>query len=1005
MATPGAIRAGQGEIELGLNQSPLKQGLADAKAELEAFGRGVASIGAMIANVGAQITAPFLRGVEAFAELGGSIYRASQQTGIGFESMGRLAAATGGNVEMATRNIMQMDRFLQGVASGSHTHAVALDRLGLSFEQLNTASQHERLLLFADALNNVGDAGQRAALRREIFGRSFGRGGTGTLNLEGGRAGILEREQRAQELGGVLSPADVDLAHQYTESQRELGLAGRGMWAALGAAATPVMIEVAKFWTEVFVNVRYVVEGIRGFLTEVFRIADYVNKAGLALMYLGAAISGAGVAFSVLSGAIAASPIVLIVGAILLAARALGFEFSLLHTQLGFVDSALDAVLSPIYAVKDAIVAAWGAFVQYLHDNGLIEFTQRLLRAVAVVAGGVAVLVAATLAAKYFVAALLIGWAAIPLYDKIFFVLDRIHTLMLIGVIPTGPLYPLVLVYEALGNILRLIDLVRAAWYAWVLVIEPMLGPLAPLLTSWMMIPTLIVAAAAALGVWAAYIHESVVGEFLVSLVRTTAQFVLIGAVIIAAAGYITYLAVRWVYASGVIGSAFRDISEVVTTGLNSLIAVLQAIWDAIAPVVRFTVYILAGAAAILLIAGYLAYLGIAFADLRVLVSLVIYGIQGAWLLLMFSVKAALDIVIFSLKAFLAIVVFSARAFLTFLEWGTPIGIIMDLGKALLYLAGVLLDSLVAGFWKLLSVAGIAFGYLGSAIANMASTFAAAFISTAAGFMQMFNGIVRAATIAWGGITAAFSIGDWQTIWTIIQLTAQIAWERLSYFAVSTFWTWRDALVDVFSGLWAAMRAGFFRVWQEIRAIGFESLAEIAEATIRNTPTEAARRLLREQLNPEGLRQQARVARIAGEIGAEVRIQEGMPTPAEMAMRGVRAVDLAIRNQGDVGRLEAELAQVARVAQTIAAATQGVNAVNAAVRAQLADAGGPGFVGAAKIVSQGTFSAQAAFGMLGGRSESAESRQARMHQEQIAELQRQNAILAQILQRVGVRFG
>src|SRR5438034_615383 len=103
MASPGTIRAGQAAVELSLNDTALQAGLNKAKATLASFGKSVAGIGGALAAGAATITAPFLYGLSAFAEMGKEVVFASRETGIGFEQMGALAYALGGDIEGAVK--------------------------------------------------------------------------------------------------------------------------------------------------------------------------------------------------------------------------------------------------------------------------------------------------------------------------------------------------------------------------------------------------------------------------------------------------------------------------------------------------------------------------------------------------------------------------------------------------------------------------------------------------------------------------------------------------------------------------------------------------------------------------------------------------------------------------------------------------------------------------------------------------------------------------------------
>lgn len=361
MPSAGKIRAGQGEVELGLEKSGLEKGLAAAAGTLKSWSKTVASIGAGIAGAGAAITAPFLIGLGVFAAQGGAIFAASRETGIGFEQMGALAATMGGDVDVAVRAIGRMDTFLQAVADGSKTHIQALGQLKLSFADLNEASQHERLLMIADALDKVADAGQRAALKRAVLGR-----GAAEINLSGGRAGIEARENRARELGAVLSPADVQLAKDYNKAMKELGMVTKGIWAELGAAAAPFMTEFVTMITNILVGFRNWLNTMRPTLSVVFRFADLLVTLGTILVGVAGFLFTAGAAL----GGMAMLVPILIVGL-----KVLGI--ALLAIAGIFISIAVPALvvwglLTLFPEIGDAIATAFSAVGEYMSEWGPI---------------------------------------------------------------------------------------------------------------------------------------------------------------------------------------------------------------------------------------------------------------------------------------------------------------------------------------------------------------------------------------------------------------------------------------------------------------------------------------------------------------------------------------------------------------------------------------------------------------------------------------------------------
>lgn len=356
MARRSDIKAGGGYVELRVEKTELEKGLEEAKKSVQNFGKTIGAIGAGIAAAGAAITAPFLKGLNVFSELGKETLKASRETGIGFEQMGTLAAALGGDIQDTVATIIKMDTFLEKAAQGGEEANRVLGMLGVSFADLNQADTHERMLMIADALEKVGDAGQRAALKREIFGR----GAAGT-NLSGGRAGITAREARAAEVGGVISEADKQTVFAYNKALKEMGMATKGIWLELGAAAAPFMTRFYNMVVDILIQVRQWLNSLRPVMEIVFRIGDGMVTAGAVIAGIGGAIFTIGSVLPLLATAVGAAfimfaKVAVVVGAIALAAYAVYTYWD----DIVSVAQAIGEYLSPV----GEYFAAWGPILQ-----------------------------------------------------------------------------------------------------------------------------------------------------------------------------------------------------------------------------------------------------------------------------------------------------------------------------------------------------------------------------------------------------------------------------------------------------------------------------------------------------------------------------------------------------------------------------------------------------------------------------------------------------------------
>lgn len=277
-----SIEMGRGHVSLATNQTALEAGLAAAKQKFQAWGRGIASIGAGIAAGGAAITAPFLHGLSVFTAWGDEMRQTMRQTGIEFQTLDSILDGVRVSGEELVPSVAKMSEFMQAAGTGSADATRALQEMGLSLEELQAASQGERLLMFADGLARIGDEGQRIARQRDVFGR----GGL-ALDLTGGRAGIGARAARVDFLEGTQSAADLTLANETSRAYKDMGIAINGIWREIGAAAAPAMKDFFTTLTGMIVSVREFVTANRSMFDIIFRIGGALLIAGAALASFG----------------------------------------------------------------------------------------------------------------------------------------------------------------------------------------------------------------------------------------------------------------------------------------------------------------------------------------------------------------------------------------------------------------------------------------------------------------------------------------------------------------------------------------------------------------------------------------------------------------------------------------------------------------------------------------------------------------------------------------------
>lgn len=240
MADRGSIEAGRGHITMGVDKAPLEKGMQQSKTIVEGYAAKITAISTAVLAASelfsraSQITEPFLKGLNVFAEWGSEARNTMRQTGIDFENLDMLMDGMRVSGEQFTPAIGHMSQFLVHAAEGGQQATEALNDMGVTLDELLSANQGERVMMLANGIAGIADASQRVAMQRTVFGR----GGL-VLNIEGGEAGIRARAARADVVEGVQPTAMLQTAAQYNESLREMHQAMNGLWMSLGNAAAP----------------------------------------------------------------------------------------------------------------------------------------------------------------------------------------------------------------------------------------------------------------------------------------------------------------------------------------------------------------------------------------------------------------------------------------------------------------------------------------------------------------------------------------------------------------------------------------------------------------------------------------------------------------------------------------------------------------------------------------------------------------------------------------------
>ncbi len=338
MAGSREIRAGKAFVELSLKDS-FSKALDGAKKKLEAFGESLTKIGTAMSAMGAAIVAPLALAAQQFASMGDEVNKASQRTGVAVEELSALkyaAEQSGASFEDLQKGIQKMQKAVFEAAEGSKTAQQALASLGLAASDLQSLSPDEQFTLIADRLADVQDAGTRAAVAMEVFGK----GGATLLPLIlEGADGIKALTDRAKELGLTFNQVDADAATTFGDTLDDIQKQLAAITFQIGAAVANALQPFADGLIDVLT-------GVIGWVKENRSLVTGVLAVGAALVAAGTALVGLGLGIKVTMAAMS------------------GFS-----AVAGFITTALGAMLNPVVLIGAGLVALAAYFV-YTSETG-----------------------------------------------------------------------------------------------------------------------------------------------------------------------------------------------------------------------------------------------------------------------------------------------------------------------------------------------------------------------------------------------------------------------------------------------------------------------------------------------------------------------------------------------------------------------------------------------------------------------------------------------------------
>lgn len=329
----------------------LSQEMEAANRRLAGFARRVrvaaAAAVAAATAAGVAMVRSGLQTVDAQAKLAQSLGTtvASIQT---LERAGELAGVSMSGIEQATKDLT---RRLSQAAAGTGPAADALDRLGLSANDLIALPLDERVGAINAAIEAFVPAAERAAVAGQLFGEE---GSIAMSRID--TATLRQATEDVRAFGVVVSEQDADQIERTNDAISRLGLIWRGLSNQLAVAAAPALEAVADAMAAVASRTGPLGIAIRGLFDHLGRLTTYAATfatflagrwvAGMAAAAL--SVRGLATALVLLRGALIRTGI----GALIVGAGELVYQF----TRLVFATGSIGEGFS---LLKDVAAEAW----------------------------------------------------------------------------------------------------------------------------------------------------------------------------------------------------------------------------------------------------------------------------------------------------------------------------------------------------------------------------------------------------------------------------------------------------------------------------------------------------------------------------------------------------------------------------------------------------------------------------------------------------------------------
>ncbi len=342
---------GKLRVVLGLNDKELRTGLKANQRLLATFGRGLAIAGAAAgaAAIGGLtlFTKQSFSAIDAQAKLARDLSTTTASMQV-MERAGDLAGVSMGSIEVAMRSLTLR---LGQAAEGAGPAVTALDRLGLSADQLLDLPLDQRMALINSRLEEFVPAASRASVGAKLFGE---RGALAMARLDG--SVLQQATDDVTRFGVAVSDVDAAQIEKTNDALSRMSLIGQGLGNQIAVAVAPALERMAEWMATIAQVGGPLNTAINLVVGNLDRLAIYaaVVAGGIGVKVVGSLVLAAAKTFT-FAGALRVLRTAIIrtgIGALIIGAVELGIWFGRLVKNVGGFGTAMGLL-------KDVAAEAW----------------------------------------------------------------------------------------------------------------------------------------------------------------------------------------------------------------------------------------------------------------------------------------------------------------------------------------------------------------------------------------------------------------------------------------------------------------------------------------------------------------------------------------------------------------------------------------------------------------------------------------------------------------------